>query len=136
MPVYIWEYARNKIFYGFPALENKLKIAIHHEGAITDADTIDRTVHDEEIRTLTNIISQFLDAKVRFSHAVVCMYTNTPSEDFIIDHYPGNKNIIIASPCSGHGFKFSSAIGKLLCDMIFEKTLDFDISAFSIEKVS
>ncbi|HYK46315.1 MAG TPA: N-methyl-L-tryptophan oxidase, partial [Parafilimonas sp.] len=134
MPVYIWEYAPNKIFYGFPALENKLKVAIHHGGAITDPDTIDRAVHDDEIKQLIDIISQFLDAQVKFSHAAVCMYTNTPSEDFIIDHHPQNKNIIIASPCSGHGFKFSSAIGKLLCDMVCERRLDFDISLFSIER--
>jgi len=134
MPVYIWEYAPNRIFYGFPALENKLKVAIHHEGAITDPDTIDRAVHNEEIKQLIGIISQFLDVRVRFSHAAVCMYTNTPSEDFIIDHHPQNKNIIIASPCSGHGFKFSSAIGKLHCDIVCERNLDFDISLFSIGK--
>jgi sarcosine oxidase len=134
MPVYIWEYAPKRIFYGFPALGNKLKVAIHHEGVITDPDTIDRAVHDDEIKQLFDIISQFLDVEVRFSHAAVCMYTNTPSEDFIIDHHPQNKNIIIASPCSGHGFKFSSAIGKLLCDIVCERNLDFDISLFSIGK--
>jgi sarcosine oxidase len=64
------------------------------------------------------------------------MYTNTPDEHFIIDYYPSNKNIIIASPCSGHGFKFSSAIGKILCDMALEKQLSFDISPFRISRFS
>jgi len=134
MPAYLWEFTRNRIFYGFPALENKLKVAIHHEGDIADPDTIDRCVHNQEIVELTDIVSQFLDVKVSFSHAAVCMYTNTPTEDFLIDYHPENKNIIIASPCSGHGFKFSSAIGKLLCDMVCERPLDFDISVFGIER--
>jgi len=47
----------------------------------------------------------------------VCLYTMTPDEHFIIDYYPTNKNIILASPCSGHGFKFASVIGKILCEM-------------------
>jgi sarcosine oxidase len=75
-----------------------------------------------------------VDAK--FSSSDVCMYTNTPDEHFIIDYYPSNKNIIIASPCSGHGFKFSSAIGKILCDMALEKQLSFDISPFRISRFS
>ena len=63
------------------------------------------------------------------------MYTNTPDEDFIIDYHPANKNIIIASPCSGHGFKFSSAIGKLLCDMVLEEPVTFDILVFNISRL-
>lgn len=47
----------------------------------------------------------------------VCLYTMTPDEHFIIDYYPYNKNVILASPCSGHGFKFASLIGKILCEM-------------------
>lgn len=132
-PIYIWELSKHNVFYGFPALENKLKIAIHHNGIESDPDTVDRDVHKEEIDHLTSIISTHFDVKVNYSHSSVCMYTNTPSEDFIIDQHPHNKNIIIASPCSGHGFKFSSAIGKLLSEMACEVPLSFDISAFSLK---
>lgn len=136
MPIYLWEYEKDKVFYGFPSVENKLKVAVHHKGKITDADTIDRTVADDEIKNMSNIIEEYLDVKVSFSHSAVCMYTNTPTEDFIIDYHPANNNIIIASPCSGHGFKFSSAIGKILCDMACNKIPGFDIAAFSIAKQS
>ncbi|HRH61632.1 MAG TPA: FAD-dependent oxidoreductase, partial [Chitinophagaceae bacterium] len=100
-----------------------------------DADTIGRSVQDDEIQNMTSIAEKFLNAKLHYSHAAVCMYTNTPTEDFIIDYHPENKNIIIASPCSGHGFKFSSAIGKLLCNMACDEELDFDIAPFSIERM-
>ena len=41
----------------------------------------------------------------------------TPDEDFVIGPLPGMPRIIVASPCSGHGFKFSPAIGEILADL-------------------
>jgi len=57
-----------------------------------------------------------------------------PDENFIIDFHPRYKNICIASPCSGHGFKFSSLTGKILCDMVMGTPIPFDLSAFGISR--
>jgi len=133
-PIFIWEYEKNKMFYGFPDLGDGIKIAIHQRGKLTTADTIDRTVSKEESNDLWELVEKYLDAKVKFNYSSVCMYTNTPDEDFIIDFYPENRNIIIASPCSGHGFKFSSAIGKILCDLVTDSVLSFDISVFGLSR--
>jgi sarcosine oxidase len=133
-PVYLWENEKDKIFYGFPDLGDGIKIAIHHRGKKTTASTIDRQVHEEEIKEMSKIIKDYLGVKATYNYSAVCMYTNTPDEKFIIDYHPLNRNIIIASPCSGHGFKFSSAVGKLLCDMSMEKPLSFDISVFNIAR--
>ena len=83
---------------------------------------------------MKNILDEYFNVDAGFSSSDVCMYINTPDEHFIIDYYPSNKNIIIASPCSGHGFKFSSVIGKTLCDMATEQPLQFDISPFKINR--
>lgn len=133
-PVYIWQKEQEKIFYGFPDLSEGIKIAIHHNGKITAADTIDRNVDEEEIKEISAIVKTYLGIDATLNSSAVCMYTNTPDEDFIIDYHPLHKNIIIASPCSGHGFKFSSAIGKLLCEMALEQPLNFDISVFGINR--
>ncbi|HEY6977893.1 MAG TPA: N-methyl-L-tryptophan oxidase [Chitinophagaceae bacterium] len=134
-PVYIWQPGKEKIFYGFPDLGDGIKIAIHHGGTQTTPYSIDRQVTNEEISEIENIIKHYFDIDGSFNYSAVCMYTNTPDENFIIDHHPANKNIIVASPCSGHGFKFSSAIGKLLCDMVLEKPLTFDVSVFHISRL-
>jgi len=42
-----------------------------------------------------------------------CFVTMTPDEHFIIDFSPEDKNILILSPCSAHGFKYSAGVGKL-----------------------
>ncbi|MBD0333641.1 MAG: N-methyl-L-tryptophan oxidase [Chitinophagaceae bacterium] len=133
-PIYIWQYENDKIVYGFPDLGTGIKIAIHHGGKRTEPNTIDRNVDEEEINAMQELVDAHFDLRSSFSHSSVCMYTNTPDEDFIIDYHPLHKNIIIASPCSGHGFKFSIAIAKLLCDMILESPLDFDISVFSLKR--
>lgn len=70
----------------------------------------------------------------RFNYATTCMYTNTPDQDFIIDEHPQNKHIILASPCSGHGFKFASLTGKILSDMAEEKKPAFNLSMFSASR--
>jgi sarcosine oxidase len=46
-----------------------------------------------------------------------CMFTNTPDEYFIVDRHPDHANVVIASPCSGHGYKFASVIGEIVADL-------------------
>ena len=133
-PIFIWEHAKNKIFYGFPDLGNGVKMAIHHRGLLTTAATIDRTIHDGETDELSMLLHKYFEGQWMLKNASVCMYTNTPDEDFIIDHYPGYPNIIIASPCSGHGFKFAAAIGELQAQLVLDGKCGFDISPFRMDR--
>ena len=61
-----------------------------------------------------------------------CRYTMTPDGDFIIDRLPGCPQIILASPCSGHGFKFAPAIGEILAALARGERLDADIERFRL----
>ena len=135
MPVYIWEYLPGKMFYGFPDLGNGIKIAHHHAGArIGNPDYMSQQVSHKEINDIQTLAGEYLNLDAVFNYSSVCMYTNTLDENFIIDYHPAYKNIIIASPCSGHGFKFSSFTGKILSDMATGKTPEADISPFSINR--
>jgi len=58
------------------------------------------------------------------------MYTNTPDEHFWIDWHPENARVLIASPCSGHGFKFSSVIGEVLAELLDGAQSRFDLGPF------
>ena len=46
-----------------------------------------------------------------------CMFTNTPDEHFILDHHPDHPQVVLASPCSGHGYKFCSVVGEIIADL-------------------
>ena len=62
------------------------------------------------------------------------MFTNTPDEHFILDALPDFPEVIVASPCSGHGFKFSTAIGEILADMAMGQAERFDLSPFRLSR--
>jgi sarcosine oxidase len=48
------------------------------------------------------------------------MYTNTHDANFIVDRLADAPNVVVASACSGHGFKFSSVIGEILADLVLD----------------
>jgi sarcosine oxidase len=132
LPIYIWEYKKGRIFYGFPDLGDGIKIAPHHEGQTAHPDLLTKEVSDEEVADMEVTIYTYLAMEARFHYSDVCMYTNTPDEHFIIDYHPLYKHIVIGSPCSGHGFKFSSLTGKILADMATDQPVHFNISPFKI----
>ena len=66
--------------------------------------------------------------------AKTCLYTMTPDGDFIIDRLPGAPQIVVASPCSGHGFKFAPVIGEILADLATAGTTAHDISRFVLAR--
>jgi sarcosine oxidase len=132
MPIFIWEYLRGKMFYGFPDLGSGTKLAWHHGGRVIVPDELSQEVREGEIDEMRALAVERLAIEPVFRHSAVCMYTNTPDEDFIIDFHPDHPHIIIASPCSGHGFKFSSLTGKLLSDLALRGHTDFDLSPFAI----
>jgi sarcosine oxidase len=134
MPIYIWEYRPGKMFYGFPDLGDGIKIGFHHAGRPIAPQELQQDASAAEISAIQEIAGKYLNIAPVFHSASVCMYTNTPDQHFIIDFHPSHKNILIASPCSGHGFKFSSLIGKILCDMAMDRPIAFDLSPFALAR--
>jgi sarcosine oxidase len=59
-----------------------------------------------------------------------------PDGHFIIDRLPGCPQIIVAAPCSGHGFKFAPVVGEILADLAVMGRTDHDISRFSLTRFS
>ena len=66
--------------------------------------------------------------------AATCIYTMTPDSRFIIDRHPEHRNVIVASPCSGHGFKYSAAIGEALAQLAMIGDTSLDIGAFRMNR--
>jgi sarcosine oxidase len=133
-PIFIWNTESGKHFYGFPDIGNGFKIAFHDKGELCDPDNINRSISAQEIEEMNHIIHSYFNFKASFKEAVTCIYTNTPDDHFIIDRHPLSDNVIIASPCSGHGFKFSSVIGKILSDMALDKLNEFNLSPFELNR--
>ena len=54
-------------------------------------------------------------ASTRPRRRATCLYTETPSEDFLLDRV---GPIVICSPCSGHGAKFAPLIGEFVAGLV------------------
>ena len=133
-PIHLWQVGAGegrKFFYGFPDLGEGVKVAGHHDGAAVSPDSVSREVAPAEVDAMRGLLRRYLpQADGRLRSATVCLYTNTPDEHFWIDRHPAHPQVIIASPCSGHGFKFSSAIGEILSDLITDGRTQFDLGLF------
>jgi sarcosine oxidase len=136
LPVYIVQ-DTDRIFYGFPYIEGQgVKVAGLHFGDKADPDTIDRTVsaHDEE-RVRAWLRRRMPLANGERRDAKVCMYTNTHDANFIVDRLADDPNVVVASACSGHGFKFSSVIGEILADLVLDGATRHSIGFLSAERL-
>jgi sarcosine oxidase len=134
-PIFILEYGANRQFYGFPDLGNGVKIAIHHQGETAAPEKLRREVDHEEVDKVRELLRCFIPhVDGVLLNTAVCMYTNTPDFHFLIDAHPTFPQVLIVSPCSGHGFKFSSAIGEALADLITAGQSFFDLSMFQLKR--
>jgi sarcosine oxidase len=133
-PIHIWEAGVGEgrtRFYGFPDLGEGVKVGGHHNGADASPDSVSRNVAPAEVEAMRGLLRRYVphaDGPLR--SAAVCLYTNTPDEHFWIDRHPVHPQVLIASPCSGHGFKFSSAIGEILSDLAIDGKSQLDLRLF------
>ncbi len=136
MPVFIRDEGENGSFFGFPAIGvDGIKIGRHaHFREPIDPNQPNPPVNERDTHLLDSFINHRLPAAagVRVRSAT-CRYTMLPSEDFLLDLLPGDKRIVVASPCSGHGFKFTSVVGEILADLALDGGTNLPIGAFSFK---
>jgi sarcosine oxidase len=135
-PVFIRQTDDLGDIYGVPTLDGvSLKIARHHDGDATDPDHIRREVTDAELAPLQTFAATHLRGVTgRVTRTAVCMYTNTPDGDFVVDLHPGDPRVVVISACSGHGFKFAPVIGDIAADLACERRTSRDISRFTVAR--
>jgi len=137
MPVSIWQLGNGTLFYTKPDLGDGVKIGIHHGGQTVSPDSVDRRVSDFEAAAVYDLLRRFVPfAKGHPRDHAVCLYTNAPDNNFIVDRHPEEPRMIVISACSGHGFKFASVIGELTADLVTRGRSEFDLSPFSIARLT
>ncbi len=116
-------------YYGFPLLDTKkfgepagLKLAHHFPAQITDPDNVNRQPTEKDIQNLKYCLDKYLPGVFdNILSTRICLYGNSPDENFIIDQLPGHEeNVSVACGFSGHGFKFSSVVGEILADLAID----------------
>jgi sarcosine oxidase len=138
-PIFIFAGTGEDDIYGFPAIDGPqggLKVAFEEYLTDTTPENVNREISREEIkRVYKKYITKHLPGvSDKCIKAVSCLYTVTPDSKFVIDTHPEYPQIIIASPCSGHGFKHSAAIGEALSELAVTGESQFDLSSFKIDR--
>ncbi|MGB1519090.1 MAG: FAD-dependent oxidoreductase, partial [Limisphaerales bacterium] len=108
-----------------------LKVATESFTQSCHPGTMDREVLPSESEAMARITRTHLRIGKRCLHSVVCPYTVTPDFGFLIDRHPVARDVWVASPCSGHGFKHSAAVGEILAEVSIGQPSPMDLSAFA-----
>jgi sarcosine oxidase len=92
------------------------KIGEHDAGRTTTAAGRDGIVDPASRERVIDYVTNWLPGlEPNPRGEATCLYTETPSEDFILDRV---GPLVVCSPCSGHGAKFAPLIGELVAGLI------------------
>jgi sarcosine oxidase len=137
-PTFFFELADRSFFYGFPQLDERgVKIAEHSNShdEVSDPATVNRAVDEVDRQRVAEFVAQHLPgvATTPNDHSV-CMYTMTPSENFVVDLHTAHANVAFAAGLSGHGFKFTSVLGEVLADLALNGRTELPIGFLSASR--
>lgn len=123
VPVWVYVPEQGDSFYGLPEFGREgVKVARHRTGP--EGDDPDRSIPEgmaDEVRAdLESFVRRQFSQPASVVGYEACLYTNTRSEDFLLDHHPEDERIVIGSACSGHGFKFGPLTGRILTELLLD----------------
>ncbi len=125
-----------RLLYGFPDVGGGLKAAIHYGGSPTTWQSVDRRVDRAEADEVVALLARYLPGvHGDLMRAVACIYTNTADLHFAIGAHPARAHALLVSACSGHGFKFASAIGEAAAQWALDGSPQQDLSLFSLDRL-
>lgn len=81
------------------------------------------------------VTAYFPDADGPVLSLATCLFTNTADEHFVIDRLPDHPQVVVASPCSGHGFKFAAVVGEILADLALDGDTRHDVQRFALDRL-
>lgn len=92
------------------------KLGQHDGGVACTADTRTGEVNPQARQWAVEYVKRWLPGLSPEPRTeATCLYTETPTEDFILDRV---GSVVVCSPCSGHGAKFAPLIGELVADLV------------------
>jgi sarcosine oxidase len=139
-PLFIQRFPNSRMFgAGFPIYGEPVgvKLLLDRLGPVVAPDDPDRSIEGDILVRLERYVAETVRGLTgRVVLTTSCRYTLTPDEDFIVDTHPAYPQIVIASPCSGHGFKFAIELGRILAALALGRPHGRDISRFRLDRPS
>ncbi len=126
-PAFIWMHGAGESdwFYGFPQLPGEAGVKVAAESFA--APMGDPCAHTQDVDPAEPAATwaQHIGGRVRgltdrCVGSKTCMYTMAPDSRFLVGRDPETPAIIVASACSGHGFKHSGVVGDLIAQLAID----------------
>ena len=136
-PAFIWSsgFTDAESFYGLPMVDglDGIKLGTQQYETEVAPDHMQRDVDAAETQSLHE---RFLRGRLRGVtaervHAIACPYTVAPDSRFMVGAHPTVPAALVASACSGHGFKHSAALGEALAELSLQGRSEIDLSGFA-----
>ncbi len=132
LPVWIWSYGPGETAYGLPAVDGRVKAALHHGSEPVDPDRGAAPARVDEVDEMRDWLATRIPSLAAggWLGSKPCIYTLTPDEHFVIGRHPEHAEVVIACGFSGHGFKFAPVVGEILADLTLGGQTRHDIALF------
>lgn len=111
-----------------------LKVSFHGGQLVDHPSEINYTPDQEVVEKVFEFSRRYLPEIRGLRSSRICLYTMTPDEHFIIDKHPEHPHIVFGGGGSGHAFKFSNLIGKILTQLLLEGKTEYDINLFRVSR--
>ncbi|WP_093318067.1 N-methyl-L-tryptophan oxidase [Thorsellia anophelis] len=133
-PAFVIENEQGEGFYGFPAVNDELKLGKHLDWQPIEKkeERLPFGRHPTDGRALLDFLKHYLPGVGGCLYGASCTYDMTADEDFIIDTI--DENIYVVSGLSGHGYKFASVLGEIISDFAKGDDCEFDLSPFKLNR--
>lgn len=125
-------------FYGFPQIDARgVKMAEHSGGLeISDPLNVSRSLDENDCARVAAFAARWMPhMTTRLVDHRACLYTMSPDEHFLVDRHPEFPQVAFAAGLSGHGFKFTSVLGEILCDLSLEGRSSLPIAFLSLRRL-
>lgn len=117
--------------YGFPTFGLPgVKIGVDVKRQITTANTRTFEVPEHLKMAADQFMQNYLPLAGPAMQRSTCLITRAPSSDFLMAAHPECSQVIVASPCSGHGFKFAPLLGEILAAKALGESHPWDLPRF------
>ena len=124
--------------YGIPHEDDSIGVKVttfYGWQTVEHPSQVDYTPSLEWVETMRGFSHQYIPgAAGEMIYTRRCLYTMTEDKHFIIDRHPVYPQIVFGAGFSGHGFKFSTLIGKILAELAIEGETQHDISLFELQR--
>jgi sarcosine oxidase len=108
----------------------EIKAGAHLSGPPIDPNEPPGPDADREARTV-EWVRRRIEPAPALTRSETCLYTVAPDEDFVIDRA---GPLVVASPCTGHGFKFAPLVGEVVADLATGGTPTVPLDRFRLDR--